>query len=60
MYLPGGGRYFACRQAYDLVYESQRENQAHRAMRRAQDIRMRLGGSGNLSLPYATLFEDVL
>ncbi len=52
LYLPPGARYFASRQAYDLVYESQREDRTNCALRRAQDIRMRLGGSGNMSLPF--------
>ena len=45
------GRYFLCRCCYDLVYESQRENGMHRALRRAQAIRERLGGSTNMTKP---------
>ena len=50
--LYGPGKYFLCRHCYDLVYESQRENEMHRALRRAQTIRERLGGSANMTKPF--------
>jgi hypothetical protein len=50
--LYGLGKYFLCRHCYDLVYESQRENEMHRALRRAQAIRKRLGGSSNIMEPF--------
>ena len=51
--LYGLGKYFLCRYCYDLVYESQRENEMHRALRRAQAIRERLGGSANMTKPFS-------
>jgi hypothetical protein len=50
--LYGAGKYFLCRHCYDLSYESQRENQMHRALRRAQAIREKLGGSANMTKPF--------
>jgi hypothetical protein len=47
--LYGPGEYFLCRHCYDLRYESQRE---YRALRRAQNIRVRLGGSTNMMEPF--------
>jgi hypothetical protein len=50
--LYGPGKYFLCRQCYDLRYESQREDKAGRALRRAQKVRQRLGGSANMTEPF--------
>ena len=46
------GRQVGCRVCFDLAYESQREDCASRALRRSQSIRMRLGGSPDLSTPF--------
>jgi hypothetical protein len=50
--LYGPGRYFLCRHCYGVVYDSQRENGMNRALRRAQAIRERLGGSANMTKPF--------
>ena len=43
-----GGRRFRCRRCVGLPYASQHERRDERLLTRAQDIRMRLGGSGSL------------
>jgi hypothetical protein len=50
--LYGLGKYFLCRHCYDLRYQSQREDKKDRALRRAQKIRQRLGGSANMMEPF--------
>jgi hypothetical protein len=50
--LYGLGKWFLCRHCYDLSYQSQREDKTHRALRRAQNIRQRLGGSANMTKPF--------
>jgi hypothetical protein len=49
--LYGAGKYFLCQHCYNLTYSSQQESPAFRLMRKAQNIRERLGASGNLSEP---------
>ncbi len=49
--LYGRGKYFLCRHCYDLSYQSQRKDKKDRALRRAQKIRQRLGGSANMLEP---------
>jgi hypothetical protein len=46
------GRYFLCRHCYDLTYSSRREGHADRALRRVQEIRLRLSGSASLKDPF--------
>jgi hypothetical protein len=49
-----GGQYFLCRHCYGLAYASQREDEMDRALRRANKIRVWLGGQ----LGMASTFPD--
>ncbi len=47
-----GSGIFACRNCYQLAYESQHEAPHNRALTRAQSIREKLGGSGSMGEPF--------
>ena len=46
LYLPLGGRRFASRRAYGLVYGCQKETRSDRLLRRARKLNYALGGEG--------------
>ena len=46
-----GGKYFRCRHCHNLAYSSQQENKPDRLLRKAQNIRERLGVSRNILVP---------
>ena len=48
----GAGRYFLCRQCYNLAYASTRETPHGRQLSKAQAIRRTLGGEANLLAPF--------
>ena len=47
-----GNSIFACRKCHQLAYACQREVSHDRALRRAQNIRKKLGGSANMLEPF--------
>jgi hypothetical protein len=49
LYLAPGHDYFVCRRCGDLRYTSQREDDAHRLLSKAQAIRVRLGGGAAMN-----------
>jgi hypothetical protein len=52
--LYGAGKDFLCRHCYKLTYSSQQECREYRLLRKARNIRCRLGGSNNkfMSFPW--------
>jgi hypothetical protein len=50
--LYSGGELFACQRCYGLAYESQQQSEFLRGLRKAQKIRVRLGGTPNLLHPF--------
>lgn len=51
LHLYGAGKYFYCRDCAQLTYQSRRERVRDRMLRRAQDLRERLGASLTLRSP---------
>ena len=52
LHCPPGGDIFASRRAFGLAYRSQCERASERALTRAQDIRIKLGGDPSLAAPF--------
>jgi hypothetical protein len=50
---------FLCCRCYQLAYASQRENPNDRALRRANNIRMRLGGEPGIATLFPEAFEEI-
>lgn len=53
LFLPPRGNYFGCRHCFNLIYQSQREDAKNRALTKAQNIRVRLGGDASLAALFA-------
>jgi hypothetical protein len=49
--LYGAGKRFQCRHCHNLTYATQQERLKDRSIRKAREIRQRLGGDGNLFQP---------
>jgi hypothetical protein len=49
--LYGAGKCFLCRHCHNLTYATQQEREKDRLIRKAREIRERLGGDGNLLRP---------
>lgn len=52
--LYGAGKYFLCRKCHKLAYGSQQETKAYRMLRKARNIRRRLGANESLRYPVNT------
>jgi len=52
LYLPPQGQYYGCRHCYQLGYDSRNQDAKLRALSKAQNIRLRLGGSASLYEPF--------
>jgi hypothetical protein len=50
--LYGAGELFACRHCYGLAYASQQQSPRDRSLSQAQKIRMRLGGTASILVPF--------
>lgn len=50
--LYGAGKFFLCRHCCNLTYSSQQECREYRLLRKARNIRLRLGGSNNMFDPF--------
>jgi len=52
LFLPPGGKYYGCRQCYDLSYACRNGTAIDRARERARKVQLRLGGSVSLFDPF--------
>ncbi len=55
LYVPPGGKYYGCRECYDLSYASRREDRAYRMVRKANKIRFDKLGGGDEPTDFAPL-----